>query len=105
MTRKSYYGSIPINVKGENEITQDLVKGGRGRIQNMLLLFDDRKNYNNINNNINLNNNININNNIDLLFSLLSGMYPGFRLDNKNGKFLNTELFDDVVSVQKIFRK
>jgi len=48
VTRQSYYGSIPINVKG---------------------------------------------------------MYPGFRLDNKNGKFLNTELFDDVVSVQKIFRK
>jgi len=35
----------------------------------------------------------------------VKGIYPGFRLDNLNGKFLNTELFDDVVSVQKIFKK
>jgi len=35
----------------------------------------------------------------------VKGIYPGFRLDNQNGKFLNTELFDDVVSVQKIFKK
>jgi len=35
----------------------------------------------------------------------VKGIYPGFRMDNKNGKFLNTELYDDVVSVQKIFKK
>lgn len=35
----------------------------------------------------------------------VKGFYPGFRLDNQRGKFLNTELFDDVVSVQKIFKK
>ena len=34
----------------------------------------------------------------------ISGVYPGFRLDNQNGKFTNTALFDDVVSIQKIFR-
>lgn len=33
------------------------------------------------------------------------GFYPGFRIDNQNGTFLNTELFDDVVSIQKIFKK
>jgi len=34
----------------------------------------------------------------------VKGVYPGFRLDNQNGKFTNTALFDDVVSIQKIFR-
>jgi len=35
----------------------------------------------------------------------VKGYYPGFRMDNQNGKFLNSQLYDDVVSVQKIFKK
>jgi len=35
----------------------------------------------------------------------VKGHYTGFSMDNRNGKFLNGPLFDEVVSIRRIFKK